>query len=173
MDHWNLKTAAPAVKKAPVLGAIQPLPEPSSFDHQALVKRVEELEATLQEVTVKRKKAKRTLRTKDQLFPRWIKSIVVAELIPDEVKANPEAYRIIEEREHRELETTRGEVYWRVTRIPKFVLKADKQEKPLASPAPVSSVPGTLCGPQLISQIVCDKLMALQPKIQLGSDAQF
>ena len=78
-------------------------------------------------------------------------------LIPDEVKANPEAYREIESREHRELETTRGEVYWRVTRIPKFALKTDKQEKPITSPAPVASVPGTLCGPQLISQIVCDK----------------
>ena len=189
------------------------MPEPASFDPQALLKRVGELEAALQEVTgqltaalqlneyyrqqlhgskserydpaqhqldfdeatlgkpepsgpetsgpeedvVKRKKVKRTRRTKDQLFPRWIKSIIVEELIPDEVKANPEAYREIESREHRELETTRGEVYWRVTRIPKFALKADKQEKPVISPAPISSVPGTLCGPQLISQIVCDK----------------
>ena len=189
------------------------MPEPASFDPQALLKRVGELEAALQEVTgqltaalqlneyyrqqlhgskserydpaqhqldfdeatlgkpepsgpetsgpeedvVKRKKVKRTRRTKDQLFPRWIKSIIVDELIPDEVKANPEAYREIESREHRELETTRGEVYWRVTRIPKFALKADKQEKPVISPAPISSVPGTLCGPQLISQIVCDK----------------
>ncbi|MDB4265378.1 IS66 family transposase [bacterium] len=105
----------------------------------------------------KRKKVKRSRRTKDQLFPRWIKSVIVEELIPDEVKANPEAYREIESREHRELETTRGEVYWRVTRIPKFVLKADKQQTPIAKPAPISSVPGTLCGPQLISQIVCDK----------------
>lgn len=108
------------------------MPEPSSFDPQALVKKVAELEATLQEVTEqltaalqlneyyrqqlhgskserydpaqhnldfdesllgkpepsgpepsgpeeeegeKRKKTKRTRRTKDQLFPRWIKSI--------------------------------------------------------------------------------------------------
>ena len=190
------------------------MPEPASFDPQALLKRVEELEAALHEVTgqltaalqlneyyrqqlhgskserydpaqhhldfdeatlgksepsgpetseleedesAKRRKAKRNRRTKDQLFPRWIKSVIVEELIPDEVKANPEAYREIESREHRELETTRGEVYWRVTRIPKFALKTDKQEKPITSPAPVASVPGTLCGPQLISQIVCDK----------------
>ena len=190
------------------------MPEPASFDPQALLKRVEELEAALHEVTgqltaalqlneyyrqqlhgskserydpaqhhldfdeatlgksepsgpetseleedesAKRKKVKRARRTKDQLFPRWIKSVIVGELIPDEVKANPEAYREIESREHRELETTRGEVYWRVTRIPKFALKTDKQEKPITSPAPVASVPGTLCGPQLISQIVCDK----------------
>jgi hypothetical protein len=175
------------------------MPEPASFDPQALLKRVEELEATLQEVTgqltaalqlnecyrqqlhgskserydpaqhhldfdeatlgkpessgpetsgpeeddAKRKKVKRARRTKDQLFPRWIKSIIVEEIIPDEVKANPEAYREIESREHRELETTRGEIYWRVTRIPKFVLKTDKQQTPIASPAPISSVPGT------------------------------
>lgn len=105
----------------------------------------------------KKPKAKRTRRTKDQLFPRWIKSIIVDELVPDEVKANPEAFRQIEVREHRELETTRASVYWRVTRIPKFVSKKDKEQKPLASPAPSASVPGTLCGPALISQIVCDK----------------
>ena len=108
----------------------------------------------------KRKKSKR--RTKDQLFPRWIKSIIVKELIPDEVKANPEAYRLIETREHRELETTRAEVYWRVTLMPRFVLKEeDPAQGPVgpvvASPAPEPSIPGTLCGPQLISQIVCDK----------------
>ncbi|YCM42987.1 IS66 family transposase [Verrucomicrobiaceae bacterium 227] len=181
--------------------------EPSSFDLQALLKRVEELEAALRETTehlaaalqlneyyrqqlhgskserydpaqehldlgedtlgkpepsgpngsapsgpedeAKKTKAKRTRRTKDQLFPRWLKTIIVEELIPDEVKANPEAYR--------EIETTRGQVYWRVTRIPKFVLKADKLEKPVTSPAPTPSIPGTLCGPHLISQIVCDK----------------
>ena len=33
------------------MGTIQPMPEPSSFDPQALLKRVEELEATLHEVT--------------------------------------------------------------------------------------------------------------------------
>ena len=115
------------------------MPEPASFDPQALLKRVGELEAALQEVTgqltaalqlneyyrqqlygskaerydpaqenldfdeatlgkpdpsgpetsgpeegegAKRKKAKRPRRTKDQLFPRWIKSIIVEELIP-------------------------------------------------------------------------------------------
>jgi len=189
------------------------MPEPSSFDLQALLKRSEEQALLLEEMkellaakdqliaylqqqlhdskserydpaqehldfdesllgkpepsapetsgpeddAEKRKKTKRKRRTKDQLFPRWIKSVVVEELIPDEVKANPDAYRIIEEREHRELETTRAAIYWRVTRIPKFVLKGDKQEKPISYPAPVSSVPGTLCAPLLISQIVCDK----------------
>jgi hypothetical protein len=106
---------------------------------------------------IKKTKPKRTRRTKDQLFPRWLKSIVVDELIPDEVRANPEAYRQIDCREHRELEITRAAIYWRVTLVPKFVLKSADFQKPLASPAPPSSVPGTLCGPTLISQIVCDK----------------
>jgi len=35
------------------------------------------------------KKAKRKRRAKDQLFLRWVQSVIVEELIPDEVKANP------------------------------------------------------------------------------------
>lgn len=102
-------------------------------------------------------KNKRTRRTKDQLFPRWIKSVIADEVIPDEVRANPEAYREIDCREHRELEITRASIYWRVTRVPRFVRKDDKDAKPIGSPAPPASVPGTLCGPGLISQIICDK----------------
>jgi len=117
------------------------MPEPSSFDLQALLKRSEEQALLLEEMkellaakdqliaylqqqlhdskserydpaqehldfdesllgkpepsapetsgpeddAEKRKKTKRKRRTKDQLFPRWIKSVVVEELIPDEV----------------------------------------------------------------------------------------
>ena len=110
-----------------------------------------------EEVNQKKAKSKRTRRTKDQLFPRWIKSVVTEEIIPDEVRANPEAYREIEVREHRELEIVRASLYWRVTRIPRYVRKDDKAAKPLGGCAPPSSVPGTLCGPGLISQIICDK----------------
>lgn len=112
-----------------------------------------ELEADAQ----KRKKAKRKRRTKDQLFPRWIKTVIVEELTPDEVKADPDAYREIKPRDHRELETTRAAIYWRVTRMRRFVRKGDKSKHPISLPAPVPSVPGTLCAPQLISQIACDK----------------
>ncbi len=105
----------------------------------------------------KRKKAKRKRRTKDHLFPRWLKSVIVKELVPEEVKANPELYREIEPRDHRELETTRATIYWRVTRMRRFTRIDDKKEHPISDPAPMASVPGTLCAPQLISQIVCDK----------------
>lgn len=104
-----------------------------------------------------KRKGQRTRRRKEQLFPRSLKSIIVEESIPDEVKANPEDYRQIEVREHRELEITRAAIYWRVTRTPKFVRKDDKQAAPISQPAPHPTVPGTLCGPTLISQIICDK----------------
>ena len=107
--------------------------------------------------TSKKAKGKRTRRTKDQLFPRWIKSVITEEVIPEEVRANPEAYREIDSREHRELEIVRASIYWRVTRVPRFVRKDDKDAKPIGGAAPASSVPGTLCGPGLISQIICDK----------------
>ena len=83
--------------------------------------------------------------------------MVTGEVIPAEVRANPEAYREIDCREHRELEIIRPSIYWRVTRIPRFVRKDDKNAKPLGSPAPPASIPGTLCGPALISQIIVDK----------------
>lgn len=39
----------------------------------------------------------------------------------------------------------------------KFVSKTDRERPPLMAPAPEPSVPGTLCGPQLLAQILVDK----------------
>jgi transposase len=96
-------------------------------------------------------------RTKADRFPKNLKIIVEAVLIPDEVDANPNDYDEISEEYHDELDVIKPEMIWRRTIRKKFVLKADKTRPPVIAPAPLPSIPGTLCAPALAAQIIVDK----------------
>ena len=100
---------------------------------------------------------KRSRRKKADLFPENLPVIVREVIVPDEVAADPEAFVEIGEEHHDELEAVRAELYWNRQVRKKFVSKADRTRPPLMAPAPEPSVPGTLCGPQLMAQILVDK----------------
>lgn len=108
-------------------------------------------------------RAKRNRRTKAELYPRNLRVQIVAELVPEEVQAEPDAYREIEPEHHDELEVKRGELYWRRTVRRKFVSVADRSQPPMIEPAPLPTVPGTLIGACLAAQIVADKYVDFLP----------
>ena len=99
----------------------------------------------------------KTRRTKVDRFPKNLKIIVEAVLIPDEVDANPNDYDEISEEYHDELDVIKAEMIWRRTIRKKFVRKSDKTRPPVIAPAPLPSIPGTLCAPALAAQIIVDK----------------
>ena len=99
----------------------------------------------------------KTRRTKADRFPKNLKIIIEAVLIPDEVEANPNDYEEISEEHHDEIDVIKPEMIWRRTIRKKFVLKADKTRPPVIAPAPLPSIPGTLCAPAFAAQIITDK----------------
>lgn len=76
--------------------------------------------------------------------------------MPDEVKADPDAYIEIGEFHHDELTVRRAQLYWRRQTRKKFKSKEDRSLPPLVAPAPAPSVPGTMCDPDLIAMIIAD-----------------
>jgi len=102
-------------------------------------------------------KSPRKRTKKADLFPKNLKVLIDGEVIPDEVRANPDLYEKIGEDHHDELEITRSELFWRRIVISKYRLKEDRSEPPVQAPAPAPSIPGTLCGPSLAAAILIDK----------------
>lgn len=100
---------------------------------------------------------KRNRRKKGDLFPKNLMVIIDAVIVPEEVAADPDAFIEIGEEYHDELEAVRAALYWRRQVRKKFVSKKDRERPPLMSPAPLPSIPGTLCGPVLMAQILVDK----------------
>ncbi len=96
-------------------------------------------------------------RTKAERFPKNLKILIEAEIIPEEVLANPGDWKEIGEEHHDELDVTKAEMFWRRTVRKKFVHKAEKARPPLIAPAPLPSIPGTLLAPGLAAQIIADK----------------
>lgn len=82
--------------------------------------------------------------------------VVEAVIVPDEVKADPDAYIEIGEFHHDELTVRRAQLYWRRQTRKKFKSKEDRSLPPLVAPAPAPSVPGTMCDPDLIAMIIAD-----------------
>jgi transposase len=101
--------------------------------------------------------ASRTRRSKADRFPKNLKILVEGVLIPEEVSANPAEWTEIGEEHHDELDVIKPEIFWRRTIRKKFVHKTDKTRPPLVEPAPLPSIPGTLCAPALAAQIITDK----------------
>ena len=101
--------------------------------------------------------AAKTRRTKADRFPRNLKVVVENVINPDEVKANPDDFEECSEEHHDELDVIKPEMIWRRIILKKFKHKTDKTRPPLIAPAPLSSIPGTLCAPALAAQIITDK----------------
>ena len=78
-------------------------------------------------------------------------------IIDDQLLASPDDWQEIGEEYHDELDVIKAEIFWRRTIRKKFVHKADKTRPPVIAPAPLPSIPGTLCAPALAAQIIADK----------------
>jgi len=102
-------------------------------------------------------KAPKNRRTKADRFPKNLKILIEQTLIPEEVSANPDQWTEIGEEHHDELDVIKAEIFWRRTIRKKFVHKTDKVRPPVIAPAPLPSIPGTLCAPALAAQIITDK----------------
>jgi transposase len=103
-------------------------------------------------------------RNKKDLFPRFLPVVVEDVIVPDEVKADPDAYIEIGEFHHDELTVRRAQLYWRRQTRKKFKSKEDRSLPPLVAPAPAPSVPGTMCDPDLIAMIIADKYFYHDPQ---------
>jgi transposase len=101
--------------------------------------------------------AARTRRTKADRFPKNLKILIEEEIIPDAVAANPDDYEQIGEEYHDELDVVKPQIFWRRKVIKKFRHKHDRTLPPVMAPAPLPSIPGTLCAPALAAQIITDK----------------
>lgn len=96
-------------------------------------------------------------RRKRDLFPRNLPVLIEEVSVPEEVTANPDAFKEIGEEYHDELEAVRSSLYWRRKVRKKFRSKRDRNRPPLMNPAPEPSIPGTMCGPDLLAMILADK----------------
>ena len=103
--------------------------------------------------------AAKTRRTKADRFPKNLKVVIEKVIIPEEVQANPDNFKFLSERYHDELDVTKAKMFWRRTIIQTFVDKTDKTLPPVSAPAPLPSIPGTLCAPALAAQIIVDKFV--------------
>lgn len=101
--------------------------------------------------------AAKTRRTKAERFPQNLMVVIDKVLIPDEVATNPQAWKEIGEEHHDELDITRSRMFWRRTVRKKFVHKSERHRPPVIVPAPLPSIPGTLCSPALAALILTDK----------------
>jgi transposase len=84
-------------------------------------------------------------------------------IIPDEVLANPDAFIEMGELHHDELAIQKSEIYWLRQIRKKYKLRDDREAAPVVAPAPLPSVPGTLCDPGLLAMIVADKYVYHDP----------
>jgi len=97
-------------------------------------------------------------RKKKELFPCNLPILSEKIIVPEEVLDDPEAFvEIGEEDPHDELEVVRARIGWNRTRRKKYKRKEDRSKPPVVAPAPEPSIPGTLCGPVLMSQLIVDK----------------
>lgn len=125
-----------------LLGKPEPLPEPSG-----VISAPEEEKSNV----------RRTRRTRADRFPKNLKVLIEKEIIPEEVLANPDDWKVIGEEHHDELDVIKAEIFWRRTVRKKFVSKTDKACPPVIAPAPLPSIPGTMLAPALAAQIIADK----------------
>ena len=106
--------------------------------------------------------AKPSRKNKGQIFPANLKVEVVETIIPEEVLANPDAYRKIGQRHHDLLHYQREELHWERKITEQYVKIDDKDAPPLSSPAPVAPIEGASITPELAAQITiakyCDHL---------------
>jgi transposase len=125
----------------------------------------EPLEALIESTNKPRKR-----RSKQDLFPRNLPILTEEIIIPEEVLADPESFvEIGEEPPHDELEVVRAKIGWKRTRRKKYKCKNDRSKPPVVAPAPLPSIPGTMCGPILMSQLIVDKHLDHLPHYRQSS----
>lgn len=78
-------------------------------------------------------------------------------LIPEEVKASPEAFHKIGEETTQELGVVPPVYFRRLFIRPKFVRKADRTQPPLIAPLPPRLIPGSYASPELLTDITVKK----------------
>jgi len=89
------------------------------------------------------------------------------EIIPDEVKANPEAYERIGEERTFEVDILQPKLVKREIVRPKYRLKADRSVAPLLAPAPPRPVPGGYASAGLIAWVALSKYVDHLPLYRL------
>jgi transposase len=102
-------------------------------------------------------KPKRKRKTKDELGLRNLPVVHKETLIPEEVLANPEAYRKMGERYHDELDFQPGCLRYQRTVIPEYILIEDKLATPVRSAAPLTLIPNAMITPSLAASLIIDK----------------
>jgi len=102
-------------------------------------------------------KRKRTRRKKADLFPRNLPIVIDAVIIPEEVEADPGAFREIGEEHQDALDVTRASLFWRRKTCKKFVRLDAPDAPPLMCPMPEPALPGTKCAPRLAAQVIVEK----------------
>src|SRR5690606_4359598 len=102
-------------------------------------------------------------RSKRDLLPRCLRVEVEEVVVPAEVLADPESYVEIGELHHDELAVQKAELFWRRRIRKKFKAKDDRGRPPVVAPAPLPSVPGTMCDPGLLAMILADKYVYHDP----------
>lgn len=122
-----------------VLGKAEPLPEPAGAPGE------------------EKSKAAKSRRSKADRFPKNLPVLIEAVLVPAEVQADPDLWKEAGEEHHDELDITRASMFWRRTVRKKFVHRAERSRPPVIDPAPLPSLPGTLCAPGLAARILVDK----------------
>ena len=99
-------------------------------------------------------------------IPEDIETVTV-EIVPEEVKADPEAYERIGEETTKELDVVPMKFVQRVTVRPKFVKKADADAIPLIAPLPPRLIPGGSPAAGLVAQIIAWKYADHMPLYRL------
>lgn len=82
---------------------------------------------------------------------------------PEEVKANPQAFKCIGEEVSRQLDVVANPYVLRITRRRKFKSKKDRKRPPLVAPVPPRPIEGSLAGPSLLADIVLKKYVEHLP----------
>ena len=103
-------------------------------------------------------KDKRNRRTKDEIYNLSNLPVeVVGKIIPPEVLANPELYKLVSEEAHDKLDYRSGRVQVARTLLPKYIKIDDRSLPPLQAPAPLPIVPGTMITAAFGAHIVVSK----------------
>ncbi|MEM9159871.1 MAG: IS66 family transposase [Verrucomicrobiota bacterium] len=99
-------------------------------------------------------------------IPEDIETVTV-EIVPEEVKADPEAYQRIGEETTKELDVVPMRFVQRVTVRPKFVKKADIDAVPFIAELPPRLIPGGIPAAGLVAQIIVWKYADHMPLYRL------
>ncbi len=110
--------------------------------------------------------AKNRRKRKKRQGPRWPKNtpvVVEKVLIPEEVLANPEKFREIDEEYSDFPDFVPGHLVIRRTIRKKFVSIEDRDRPPLIVAAPAPPIPGTRCAPGLAAHVLMAKYVLHEP----------